>query len=180
MRKQWLLGILSVTLLALLVVFGQRAFAQNPTPTPAPGMTSPLEVLGDARRMLNTAAPDAITSLPMSNPYCSQPDPAVNQCFVNVRYFQANDNGTGNVLAYVNMSIDGKLRYRSNAFFENFVTYSFDMIPGGIKVACGLPNEGGFGALYGKGYTIDVKAYDITNNWVLDDQLAVKCPAFNP
>ena len=77
-------------------------------------------------------------------------------------------------------SIDGKLRYRSNAFFENFVTYSYDMIPGGIKVSCGLPNAGGFGTLYGNAYTVDVKAYDVTNNWVLDDQLAVKCPAFNP
>jgi hypothetical protein len=122
----------------------------------------------------------AITSLPMSNPFCSQPDPTVNQCLINVRFWQANDNGVGNVLAYVNFSIDGKLRYRSNAFFENFVTYSFDMIPGGIKVVCGLPNEGGFGPLYGNAYTVDVKAYDVTDTWVLDDQLRVKCPAYNP
>jgi hypothetical protein len=122
----------------------------------------------------------AITSLPMSNPFCFQPDPSVNQCLINVRYWQANDSGVGNILAYVNFSIDGKLRYRSNAFFENFITYSYDMIPGGIKVTCGLPNEGGFGALYGKSYTVDVKAYDVTDAWVLDDQLQVKCPAYNP
>jgi hypothetical protein len=180
MRKKLLLGILSFMLLAMLAMFGQRVFAQNPTPTPAPGPSSPVEVLGDARRMMNTANPNVITSLPMSNPYCSQPDPFVNTCFVNVRYFQANDDGAGNVLAYVNMSLDGKLRYRSNAFFENFVTYSFDMVPGGIKVTCGAPNEGGFGTLYGRGYTVDVRAYDVTDNWVLDDQLQVKCPAFNP
>ncbi len=121
-----------------------------------------------------------ITSLPMSNPFCFQPDPSVNQCLINVRSWQANDNGVGNILAYVNFSIDNKLRYRSNAFFENNIAYSFDMIPGGIKVTCGLPNEGGFGSLYGKAYTVDVKAYDITNTWVLDDQLQVKCPAYNP
>jgi hypothetical protein len=121
-----------------------------------------------------------ITSLPMSNPFCSQPDPSVNQCLINIRYWQANDDGSGNILAYVNFSIDNKLRYRSNAFFEKFVTYSYDMIPGGIKVTCGLPNEGGFGALYGKSYNVDVKAYDVTNTWVLDDQLQVKCPAYNP
>jgi hypothetical protein len=176
MQKPILIGIFALILLGGLVLIEQRVFAQNPAPTSTPlDQTS-----GDARRLVNGIVPDSITSLPMSNPYCAQPDPAVNQCAINVRYWQANDNGTGNVLAYVNFSLDGKLRYRSNAFFENFVTYSYDMIPGGIKVSCGLPNEGGFGALYGKGYTVDVKAYDVTNNWVLDDQLLVRCPAYNP
>jgi hypothetical protein len=177
MRKRLSLGILSLwLLLGALVLFGQRVSAQSPTLISTPQV----EVRGDAIRTVNSAAPDSISSLPMSNPSCSQPDPSINQCFVNVRYWQANDNGTGNVLAYVNFSLDGKLRYRSNAFFENYVTYSYDMIPGGIKVVCGLPNEGGYGALYGKAYTVDVKAYDVTNNWVLDDQQAVKCPAYNP
>jgi hypothetical protein len=176
MRKLFLPGAFLLVLLSGLILFEQRASAQGPTPTPTPQV----EIRGDAQRLVNGAAPNAITSLPMSNPYCFQPDPAVNQCLLNVRYWQANDDGTGNILAYVNFSVDGKLRFRSNAFFENFVTYSYDMIPGGIKVTCGLPNEGGFGALYGKAYTIDVKAYDVTNAWVLDDQLATKCPAYNP
>ena len=176
MRKPLLLGILSLMVFCGLILFGQRAAAQNPTPTLVPQT----EIRGDARRVVNGNVPNTITSLPMSNPFCSQPDPSVNQCSINIRYWQANDDGTGNILAYVNFSIDGKLRFRSNAFFENFVTYSYDMIPGGIKVTCGLPNEGGYGALYGLAYTVDVKAYDVTNAWVLDDQLAVKCPAFNP
>jgi hypothetical protein len=177
MRKLLSLGILSLLLLlGALVLFGQRVSAQGPTPTPP----HQVEIREDAKRSVNSAAPDAITSLPMSNPFCSQPDPSINQCLLNIRYWQANDNGTGNVLAYVNFSVDGKLRYRSNAFFENFVTYSYDMIPGGIKVVCGLPNEGGYGALYGKGYTVDVRAYDVTNAWVLDDQLVTRCPAYNP
>lgn len=176
MRKPLLLGILSLMLLGGLVLFGQRVSAQSPAPTPTPQV----EIRGDARRVLNGASPNTIISLPMSNPFCFQPDPSVNQCSINVRYWQANDNGGGNILAYVNFSIDGKLRYRSNAFFENFITYSYDMIPGGVKVACGLPNEGGFGPLYGKGYNVDVKAYDVTDVWVLDDQMLVKCPAYNP
>ena len=144
MRKQLLLGIVSVSLLAVLALFGQRVFAQDPTPSPAPGPSYPARGLGRCQADDESRqAPNTITSLPMSNPYCSQPDPSVNQCFVNVRYFQANDNGSGNVLAYVNLSIDGKLRYRSNAFFENFVAYSFDMIPGGIKVACGRRTRAG-------------------------------------
>lgn len=176
MRKPLILGIILLILLGAMALFEQRVIAQNVAPTAEPQS----EIRGDARRLVNVAAPQTITSLPMSNPFCSQPDPSVNQCSINVRYWQANDNGSGVTLAYVNFSLDGKLRYRSNTFFENFVTYSYDMIPGGIKVACGLPNEGGFGALYGKAYTVDVKAYDNTDNWVLDDQLNVKCPAFNP
>ncbi len=176
MRKPLILAILALALLGGLVIFGQRVSAQTSTPTAAPQN----EKLGDASRTLNSLNPNSITSLPMSNPYCAQPDPTVNQCELNVRYWQANDNGTGNVLAYVNLSIDGKLRYRSNAFFENFITYSFDMMPEGIKVTCGTPNQGGYGTDYGKGYTVDLRAYDVTNNWVLDDQLLVKCPAYNP
>jgi hypothetical protein len=176
MGKRSVQGIVLLILCGVLLLFGQLASSQHPALAPAPQT----EISGDARRIVNSAVPNSITSLPMSNPFCSQPDPAVNQCFINVRYWQANDNGTGNTLAYVNLSIDNKLRYRSNAFFENFVTYSYDMIPGGIKVACGLPNSGGFGTLYGAGYTVDLKAYDTTNTWVLDDQLQVKCPAYNP
>ena len=176
MRKPLLLGIFSLLLLGGLVLIGQRVSAQNPAPTPTPLV----EIRGDARRIVNSASPNTITSLPMSNPFCSQPDPSANQCYLNVRYWQANDNGAGNILAYVLFSVDNKLRYRSNAFFESFITYSYDMIPGGIKVTCGLPNEGGFGTLYGKAYVVDVKAYDVTNAWVLDNSMQVKCPAFNP
>ena len=176
MHKSLVFSVLILALSVGLILTGQRATAKNP----AQATTPQTETRGDAIRSVNPAAPDAITSLPMSNPYCYQPNPAVDQCLVNVRYWQANDDGTGSVLAYVLFSLDGKLRYRSNAFFENFVTYSFDMIPGGIQVTCGAPNSGGFGALYGNAYTVDVKAFDVTNNWVLDDQLAVKCPAYNP
>jgi hypothetical protein len=176
MRKLLLLGISLLMLLGGLILFGKRVSAQGPTSTSTPQA----ETRGDARRVVNGAVPETITSLPMSNPFCFQPDPSINQCLVNVRYWQANDNGAGNILAYVNFSVDGRLRYRSNAFFENYVTYSYDMIPGGIKVVCGLPNEGGLGTLYGKAYNVDVKAYDFTDAWVLDDQMQVKCPAFNP
>ena len=176
MHRQYLLGMILLAVLGGLFVVGKQVSAQNPAATATPVV----EVNGDARRTVNNNVPNSITSLPMSNPFCSQPDPSVNQCAVNIRYWQANDNGAANILAYVLFSIDGKLRFRSNAFFENFVTYSFDMIPGGIKESCGLPNAGGFGNLYGNAYTVDVKAYDVTNTWVLDDQLAVKCPAFNP
>ena len=176
MRKALGLVIFVLMLTGGLVLVGQRVSAQNPTVSPTPLS----EIRGDASRTINPSAPNVITSLPMSNPYCAQPDPSVNQCAINIRYWQANDNGTGNTLSYVLLTIDGKLRFRSNTFFENFITYSFDMIPNGIKVACGLPNAGGLGALYGNGYLIDVKAYDATNTWVLEDQQQVKCPAFNP
>jgi hypothetical protein len=176
MRKSILAVFFSLLILGALVLFGQRVSAQTATPAAAPQT----ETLGGATRSVNGLSPNAITSLPMSNPFCSQPDPSMNQCYVNVRYWQANDNGSGNILAYVEMSVNGKLRFRSNAFFENFITYSFDMVPDGIKVTCGAPNAGGYGTQYGLGYTIDVKAFDVTNTWVLDDQLLVKCPAFNP
>ena len=129
-----------------------------------------------------TVSPNAITSLPMSNPYCYQPDPALDACYVNVRYFQANDDVTGAILAYVKVLIDGRLVAKISAFFENFVTFDYSMVNGtGFRVPCGLSGASGSpDPAIGKIYTLDVRAYDVTNNWVLADQMNVGCPAFLP
>ena len=111
-----------------------------------------------------------------------QPDPAVDACYVNVRYAQANDDGAGNILAYVKITIDGRLVAKISAFFESFVYFDYTMVHGtGFRVPCGLSGASGSAdPAIGKIYTLDVKAYDITNNWVLDDQMPVGCPAFIP
>ena len=129
-----------------------------------------------------TVSPNAITSLPMSNPFCYQPDPAVDACYVNVRYAQANDDGAGNILAYVKITIDGRLVAKISAFFESFVYFDYTMVHGtGCRVPCGLAGASGSpDPAIGKIYTLDVRAYDVTNTWVLDDQMPVGCPAFIP
>jgi hypothetical protein len=129
-----------------------------------------------------TISPNAITALPMSNPYCFQPDPAFDACYVNVRYFAATDNGVGNILAYVKVAIDGRLVAKLGAFFENAIYFDHSMIHGpGFRVPCGLSGASGSpDPDVGKVYTVDVKAFDVTNNWVLDDQYPVGCPAYHP
>jgi len=175
MRKSLIAAIVLLLVFVWVAVIGQRVSAQDSDPA-APVS----ETLGDASRSVNEQVPNTITSLPMSNPYCYQPDPTANTCYLNVRYWQATDNGSGNTLSYVLLSVDGKLRYRASTFFESSIYYSYDMVPGGIKVTCGLPNEGGYGSLYGKGYQLQLQAFDYTDNWQLADYMTVKCPAFNP
>lgn len=175
MRKSLIAAIVVLIVLGWVAVAGQRVSAQDSNPA---GPVS--ETQGDASRSVNDQAPDTITSLPMSNPYCYQPDPNANQCYINIRYWQVNDNGVGNTLAYALVTIDGKLRYRANVFFESNIFYSYDMVPGGLKVACGLPNEGGYGTLYGKGYQVKLDAYDFTDTSQAWNLATVKCPAFNP
>jgi len=54
------------------------------------------------------------------------------------------------------------------------------MVPGGLKVACGTPNEGGAGAAYGKVYSVlvEAKTYDGTSmGW---GSSGVRCPAYAP
>jgi hypothetical protein len=166
----------SATLVGLLLM-GQSGFAQTPASTLAPLV----ETQGDATRTVIGDVPNAVSSFQMSNPYCFQPDASVNQCNINIRYLQANDNGSGvSSLGYVHVTIDGKLRYRATTFFETSVAYSYDMIPGGIKVACGLPNEGGYGALYGKGYAVAANPYTYADVQQGGNYSTVKCPAFNP
>ncbi len=83
MRKYLVLSIVILLLSSWLILSGKRAAAQNP----AQASTPQTETRGDASRSVNSAAPDTITSLPMSKPYCYQPNPAVDQCVVNVRYW---------------------------------------------------------------------------------------------
>jgi len=175
MRKSLIAAIVLLIVFLWVALVGQRVSAQDSSPD-APVS----ETRGDDSRSVNDQVPNTITSLPMSNPYCYQPDPNANQCYINIRYWQANDNGVGNTLSYALVTIDGKLRYRASTFFESSIYYNYDMIPGGMKVACGLPNEGGYGNLYGKGYTVGLGAYDYTENWQILNSSLVKCPAFNP
>jgi hypothetical protein len=100
---------------------------------------------------------------------------------MNIRLSQVTQDGTTAPYLYnLEISINSKLRYNSSVFFENSIYYNYDMVPGGLKVACGTPNEGGAGAAYGKIYTVlvEAKTYDGTSmGW---GSAGVRCPAYAP
>lgn len=132
---------------------------------------------GDTR----SATPRSLTGKVLSNPYCYQPDPAVDECIINIRYYSATDNGTtAPYMVGANISINGKLRLRQSLFFENSITYSYDMAPAGLKVPCGAPNSGGVGATYGQVYLVRAEPIDSDGANMGYDQANLYCPPFQP
>ncbi len=165
---------LAVLAIGLLVVEQRQASAQTGGSTPAPQNAS-----GPAGTRVGS--PDALTYKLLSNPYCYQPNPAVNQCVINVRYYQATDNGTSApYMLHAAISINGKVRANENLFFENNIYYSYDMAPTGFQVPCGAPNAGGGGSDYGNQYLVKVEPIDSTGTGMGYDQASLFCPAYAP
>jgi hypothetical protein len=179
MRKLFFLGGLVLVLAISLVSFGQRVFAQTIPPTPAPQDQQGPQT-GSAGQ-IGASSPNALTSFYLSNPYCYQPDPALDQCVINFRFIQATDNQiTPPYMTWLAIKIGGKTRFDATAFFEGAITYSYDMNPAGFKVACGAPNAGGAGATFGNVYSVMVTPQDSGRNVMSTDIANVTCPAFAP
>jgi len=123
----------------------------------------------------------ALTSFYISNPYCYQADPEVDQCAINFRFIQATDNqSSAPYMTWLAVTITGKKRLSLTAFFEGTITYTYDMAPAGMKVPCGAPNAGGAGTQYGNVYGVTVQPLDSSRNPMSTDIANVTCPAYSP
>ncbi|MGB8716466.1 MAG: hypothetical protein WCD66_08895 [Rhodanobacteraceae bacterium] len=127
------------------------------------------------------SGPNALTSNTLSNPYCYQPDPQVNECVINIRYAQITDNQSTSpyMLRWV-VSINSKVRLVENLFFEGTVYFSYDMAPTGLKVPCGSPDAGGGGMQYGNQYLVKAEPLDTSGASMGYSQAILFCPAFSP
>lgn len=126
-------------------------------------------------------ATNALTSFNVSNPYCYQPDPQLDQCAINFRYIQAVDNqSSAPYMTWLAVTISGKKRLSMTAFFEGAITYTYDLAPAGLKVPCGAPNAGGAGAAFGNVYGVTIQPLDSSRNPMSTDIANVTCPAFSP
>ena len=174
MRKFVFAGILVLILTGGLLMADYRTSAQTVPPTPPP-LTGPSGTQADPN------APDSLTSFTVSNPYCYQPDPAVDKCSINFRFIQTTDNqSSAPYMTWLAITISGQKRYNATAFFEGTITYSYDMIPDGLTVACGAPNAGGAGTQFGNVYGVTIQPLDSSRNPMSTDIANVTCPAFNP
>lgn len=121
----------------------------------------------------------ALTAFTVSNPYCYQPDPAVGDCMINVRFIQATDNqSSAPYMTWLRITLAGKTRMQETAFFEGVITYSYSMVPTGFKVPCGAPNAGGQGPDIGNVYGVTIQPLDSSRNPMSTDVANVGCPAF--
>lgn len=179
MRKVLLVFVLVVLALVGLSLLGRPAAAQegSPTSTPEPD----LQQFSSPGDIQSSVGSNSITFQQLSNPYCFQPDPSRNACFINIRYYQVSDNGTtAPYMVGVNVYINSKLRVRENVFFENTIYFSNDLVPGGLQVACGAPNSGGAGAAYGLAYLVKVEPVDGGGSPMGYNQSTLLCPAYAP
>jgi hypothetical protein len=175
MRKLWVIAFIGLLLITGLWFTRKDTAAQSAPPTPA------LQVGPAGSANYNLNSPDSLTSFTVSNPYCYQPDPSVDQCYINFRLIQASDNqNTAPYMTWLTISISGKTRYAATAFFEGTISYAYDMVPGGLKVSCGAPNAGGAGNQYGNVYGVTITPLDTTRTVMSTDTANVTCPAYAP
>jgi hypothetical protein len=177
MSKRVVSLIIVLLVLSGLVFIAQRVFANNNIPDqPLPQQGS-----GSAGSQGIDASPDALTSFTISNPYCYQPNPAVDQCSINFRYISATDNQSASpYMTWLSITISNKTRFNATAFFEGTITYSYDMVPDGWIVPCGAPNASGVGEKYGFVYGVTVQPLDSSRNPMSTDVANLTCPAYAP
>ena len=177
MRKHIFSIIIVLFFLCGVIFVCSKVFAHNDTAD----QPLPQESSGPAGSQGEYSSPDALTSLTVSNPYCYQPNPAVDSCSINLRYIQAIDDQTNPpYMTWLAISISNKSRYNGTAFFEGTIYYSYDMIPDGLTVPCGAPNAGGAGDLYGYVYSVYIQPLDSSRNPMATDIANATCPAFSP
>ena len=175
MRKLLIVGIVGLLLVAGLLYTRKSTAAQTAPSTPSTqsgpaGSTNP-----------DPNSPDALTSFTVSNPYCYQPDPAADQCYLNIRSVQAVDNqSSAPYMTWLTIAISDTNRYSGTAFFEGTINYTYDAVPGGFKVPCGAPNAGGAGNAYGNVFHVVITPLDSSRNVMSTDTANVTCPAYTP
>ena len=175
MRKFFAIGFIGLLLVAGLLYTRNDISAQTAPPMPAPQVGP----AGSAN--LQLSSPDALTSFTVSNPYCYQPDPAADQCYINLRSVQATGNqSSAPYLTWLTVSISDTTRFSATNFFESTILYTYDMVPGGFKVSCGAPNAGGAGDQYGNVYHVKITPLDSNRTAMNTDTANVTCPAYAP
>jgi hypothetical protein len=183
MKKLTVIGFVGLLLLASLLFTRKYTAAQTASAEPTPQAVPAGEVNSGPAGSTGSgpSSPDALTSFTVSNPYCYQPDPAADRCYINFRFIQATDNqSSAPYMTWLAYTISGKKRFNATAFFEGTIYYSYDMVPGGVEVPCGAPNAGGAGTQFGNVYGVTIQPLDSSRNPMSTDIANVTCPAYAP
>jgi hypothetical protein len=113
-------------------------------------------------------------SLQMSNPSCVQARPASGTCSIEIQSLFAS--GSDPSFSRLEVLLNGKLRVYLGGFFESSGYLTPRMLPGGLQVVCGRPNDGGLPD-YGRSYTVTANAY-MADGTSASDSMNVFCPAY--
>ena len=123
-------------------------------------------------------APEGLTAITTSNPYCYQPDPRQNVCFVGFRILGNVGATNPDTLKSLTLTLDGKLVHRSLAFFEAGITATSSLHGPGFRVPCGLPGVSGDpDPQIGKVYSATIQATTVSSN-TSTNSMPIGCPAY--
>ena len=177
MSKRIISVIFVLAVLSGAVFAAQRVFAEDNTP----GQALPPQNSASSGPQGSLSSPGALVSFTVSNPYCYQPNPSVDACSINVRSIQAvGDQVSAPYMTWLAISISGKSLLNTTAFFEDTITYAYNMVPDGLIVPCGAPNAGGAGDKYGYVYGLTIQPLDSNRNPMATDIANITCPAYTP
>lgn len=128
---------------------------------------------------VDSAAPDSptISSFSTQTPYCYQPDPTQDVCYINF-YRHYVESAPATYMRLMTVTIGSKIRAVYRGFFQNSMYVGYDMQSPGFKVACGALNAGGDPTM-GESYAYSIEVRDSDNGWS-GNYGTLKCPAYIP
>ena len=122
-----------------------------------------------------TALPASSITVQINNPACLQVTPTSGDCSLQVDSVVAT--GSDPSFSRLELLVNGKLRVFMGGFFESTAYFTFPMVPGGLKVVCGLPNDGGLPD-YGRAYTLTANTFMVDGTEATASS-TLYCPAFD-
>ena len=115
-------------------------------------------------------------------PYCTQPDPRQDACYVNVAYTSVS--ASPNYMINLHMFIDNKLVFRAQGFFQTSLYVNASNAGLGFRVACGPPRDDPSDTAVpkrqvGNAYSLTVRAED-SAGLKSANYATITCPPYNP
>jgi hypothetical protein len=118
-----------------------------------------------------------ISFVEVTTPFCYQPNPTEDTCYINWASMNVAAVPTG--MAAMTVTIQGLgIVARYEAFFQDAMTVTHEMHGSGFQVACGGPGAGGRSQL-GHRYDWTIEGEDI-NGTTSSSSDALYCPPFSP
>lgn len=108
---------------------------------------------------------------------CYQPDPDLNECYINWYYLSVSAAPSYMITMTAFINEIGPLVH-TQGFFQTSMYIPYNMLGKGIKVACGAPGSGGSPQM-GKAYAYTIRARDSAGLASANYGTAY-CPAYRP
>lgn len=118
-----------------------------------------------------------ISSFSTQTPYCYQPDPDQDVCYINF-YRHYVESAPATYMRSMTVTIDSQIRAVYRGFFQNSMYVGYDMQSPGFQVTCGALNAGGDPTM-GESYSYSIEVRDSSDGWS-GNYGTLKCPAHIP